>query len=1069
MSYRESEATSWFFGRCLTGALALKHRMGAFGALKRNAMAQFLDMDSTISAHPSPDDRPKPRPRNGATATDSHQTKLSFGQTPRKAEGVDPVERNNAATRRSGRLNNPRAPGHSRDDDGMRSPEQVDRKTPPPDPNTVICVWPPAGRSEIHLTKGDLHRLEEGEFLNDTIIEYGLKDIVSRLDGWLEQAKSSAQVDESDLDEDWICHTEDVHVFNSFFYKKLSTAKGKPGTAATAADTGESHIVPWAGYDSVKKWTSKIDIFKKRFIVIPINEHLHWYMAIICNPMQVLTNPKIPSKNTKNIPPTNIKLRSAFAKQKPTEEDQASEQLEDTEDKESNIIRSSQTPEHRDDATRGVCPASKDRSPAEGQASESEFDDTPKRPNSRPLKSPPGASSPVPHPMPSEKDDECIIADKPTARPDMGVILMFDSMGGNHRPAAAKLNKWLAYEAYHKHSQVQLSSSQADGPLEYKEVQVPQQPNYCDCGIYLLHFAEVLFRHPRKALQAVVDQKRKQRGENPITLEVWQALMIGERRKEWKEKVLGMARAHNPANIEAADEGEAVGDVSQGSVVQVPDPTVADGADGGSGETSPSKDSPRDDLMDVDEVPNDGQAHGSPDMPNLENLTETSGRRVWSTTVADPEAVLGSVDSLLAKPSGRTGLASDNMPPTKPHDEDVLKEMDSIGMDVDHSPAQLHDDPEASHQQEQEEYVPKYSPEHSAPIDNVQESFQRTSIGPRRYPKAESEGPSSISEGFMVDPSLVHSPVLSVSSESTTPYAASHESPTDRANDETDDWRSTAPASLMRNTGISTDRDLGSSKSSSQVVSPSGDRLAYDGPENSTEEDDRQEDDDDAMESDYPAPSFSNERALPFANGADNGEDETDAGTPDEHMVDLPDEDSLDEPLNLPVDEIESQDHDQPISKLVPPRRTLAIDTPPPLSPVTPFLSPRSPSAGQTCSAPQSPATRKRRAAEAESGSHRSTPRKGVKRMKHYPGDDISDDGVMTTTQMGLGTTVDVFTEVTPTRDELPLQPGVLPGPLATSAATPPMDVSPPQPGALTTPRFATKGTATEPVEIEDD
>jgi len=49
-----------------------------------------------------------------------------------------------------------------------------------------------------------------------------------------------------------------IHVFNSFFYKQLSSKKD----AKRGLDP----------YLLVEKWTKRVDLFKKRFIVVPINE-----------------------------------------------------------------------------------------------------------------------------------------------------------------------------------------------------------------------------------------------------------------------------------------------------------------------------------------------------------------------------------------------------------------------------------------------------------------------------------------------------------------------------------------------------------------------------------------------------------------------------------------------------------------------------------------------------------------------------------------------------------------------------------------------------------------------------
>lgn len=43
-----------------------------------------------------------------------------------------------------------------------------------------------------------------------------------------------------------------------------------------------------SGYQLVKSWTKKVNLFEKDFLIIPINENLHWYLAIICHPSRIL-------------------------------------------------------------------------------------------------------------------------------------------------------------------------------------------------------------------------------------------------------------------------------------------------------------------------------------------------------------------------------------------------------------------------------------------------------------------------------------------------------------------------------------------------------------------------------------------------------------------------------------------------------------------------------------------------------------------------------------------------------------------------------------------------------------
>ena len=68
---------------------------------------------------------------------------------------------------------------------------------------------------------------------------------------------------------------EQAHLFSSFFYKKLST---KDRYVQSQRDAGQScdgcvrHRPGDDPYLSVRKWTSKVDIFSKKYIIIPINE-----------------------------------------------------------------------------------------------------------------------------------------------------------------------------------------------------------------------------------------------------------------------------------------------------------------------------------------------------------------------------------------------------------------------------------------------------------------------------------------------------------------------------------------------------------------------------------------------------------------------------------------------------------------------------------------------------------------------------------------------------------------------------------------------------------------------------
>jgi len=80
-------------------------------------------------------------------------------------------------------------------------------------------------------------------------------------------------------------------------------------------------------------------------------------------------------------------------------------------------------------------------------------------------------------------------------RPDTLIILVFrayictlDSLGSKHPKAIKTLTRYLELEAQHRKKTP--NTSNPTGKL----IQVPVQPNFTDCGIYLLHFARIFVR-----------------------------------------------------------------------------------------------------------------------------------------------------------------------------------------------------------------------------------------------------------------------------------------------------------------------------------------------------------------------------------------------------------------------------------------------------------------------------------------------------------------------------------------------------------------------------------------------
>ncbi|KAL8964266.1 MAG: hypothetical protein Q9183_004571, partial [Haloplaca sp. 2 TL-2023] len=114
----------------------------------------------------------------------------------------------------------------------------------------VPLVFPEAGKKRTTVNFDDLERLDEGEFLNDNLISFYLRYLE------VQAEKANAMT------------SRKVYVFNSFFFERLTDGKN-----------GHKGI----NYAAVRKWTRDVDIFTYDFVVVPVNEAAHWYLAIICN------------------------------------------------------------------------------------------------------------------------------------------------------------------------------------------------------------------------------------------------------------------------------------------------------------------------------------------------------------------------------------------------------------------------------------------------------------------------------------------------------------------------------------------------------------------------------------------------------------------------------------------------------------------------------------------------------------------------------------------------------------------------------------------------------------------
>ena len=130
---------------------------------------------------------------------------------------------------------------------------------------TPLFQYPPgpAAVDSIVVTRGDVDRLEPDEFLNDNLVDLYVKVLVA--DAARSRLAAREGFDAARLG-------SEVHAFSSHFFTKLQEE-------GLRAPDGKDRA-----YDRVERWTRGVDVFSKKFLVVPIVEHLHWSLAIVCHP-----------------------------------------------------------------------------------------------------------------------------------------------------------------------------------------------------------------------------------------------------------------------------------------------------------------------------------------------------------------------------------------------------------------------------------------------------------------------------------------------------------------------------------------------------------------------------------------------------------------------------------------------------------------------------------------------------------------------------------------------------------------------------------------------------------------
>ncbi|PYH78492.1 cysteine proteinase [Aspergillus uvarum CBS 121591] len=341
-------------------------------------------------------------------------------------------------------------------------------------------VYPRFGKKKAEVNMQDRDRLRKNdEFLNDNLIEFYIRFLQEHL------SRTNEEV------------AKRVYFFNSFFYDTLmNVPRGKKGI----------------NYDGVQKWTRNVDIFNHDFVVVPINEHAHWYVAIICNlpKLQDLAEPQVFDEPLSSQVQSSARLDSQVQEipetpppEAPRTEEKASTARDAEPAKEEQTRHSLASMSLADEPLKN---ASREGTPAEEWPDREEVSSIPVPAFSQAQAEQPSSQTACLQDAVKTSDSAKAPrkqATKRTSKVDVTqpTIITFDSLGITRSPTSRILREYLYEEAKSKKG-VEINAKSIRGITAQK---IPLQPNYSDCGLYLMAYLEKFVQDPdtfiRKILQ----------------------------------------------------------------------------------------------------------------------------------------------------------------------------------------------------------------------------------------------------------------------------------------------------------------------------------------------------------------------------------------------------------------------------------------------------------------------------------------------------------------------------------------------------------------------------------------
>ncbi|WYZ38646.1 hypothetical protein EsH8_III_000560 [Colletotrichum jinshuiense] len=320
-------------------------------------------------------------------------------------------------------------------------------------------IFPATGKNRASVYADDILRLEEGEYLNDSLIGFYLRYLQVNL----EQENKAL--------------SDRIYIMNTYFYPKLTDVKAGRGI----------------NYDGVKSWTAKIDLFSFDYIVVPVNESAHWYLAIICNPAKLL-------KTTK----AETTLEDVGSAQEPKEEGSVStvdEQVKKMSLEERKPANAEQKAEDNDNKASST----KQRLPRKSM----------------------GALA--------RKQD-----------PNEARVITLDSLGVGHSPTCGNLKAYLIRELKDK------KNVDVEPPATFGMTAkgIPEQEDHASCGAFLLGYMREFLKDPDGVVAKLVRKESPSWDISSMAMRSELRNIIIEQRKQQNARLAAEKKSRRKSNVQ---------------------------------------------------------------------------------------------------------------------------------------------------------------------------------------------------------------------------------------------------------------------------------------------------------------------------------------------------------------------------------------------------------------------------------------------------------------------------------------------------------------------------------------